>query len=93
MNNDTGELEAVAPMFDLNCALVADYFKVEAGDTLSQMFNTKETIRELAFQYIEYTDLKFNEEAFLKLADSKQYKGLRHIFEKVYCRIQELGII
>lgn len=93
MNNTTGELEAVAPMFDLNCALVADYFKVEAGDTLSQMFNTKETIRELAFKYIEYTDLKFNEEAFMKLADSKQYKELRHVFERVYGRIQELGII
>ena len=93
MNNDTGQLEAVAPMFDLNCALVADYFKVEAGDTLSQMFNTKETIRELAFKYIKYTDLKFNEQAFVELASGKQYKPLRHVFEKVYGRIQELGLI
>ena len=93
MNNDTGELEEVAPMFDLNCALVADYFQIDAGDTLSQMFNTKETIRELAFKYIEYTDLKFNEDAFMKLASSKHYKPLRHVFERVYGRIQELGLI
>lgn len=57
------------------------------------MFNTKETIRELAFKYIEYTDLKFNEDAFMKLASSKHYKPLRHVFERVYGRIQELGLI
>lgn len=93
MNNDTGQLEAVAPMFDLNCALVADYFKVEAGDTLSQMFNTKETIRELAFQYVDQTDLKFNEEKFVDLSQSKHYKELGYVFERVYGRVQELGII
>ena len=93
MNNDTGELEAVAPMFDLNCALVADYFQVEAGDTLSQMFNTKETIRELAFRYVDQTDLKFHEEKFTKLAQSSHYKELGHVFERVYGRVQELGII
>ena len=54
---------------------------------------SKETIRELAFQYKEYTDLRFNEEAFIKLASSKHYKELRHVFERVYARIQELEII
>lgn len=93
MNNDTGKIETVAPMFDFNCALVADYFRCDARDTLSQMFNTTETLRELAFQFIEYTDLKFNEEAFAKLADSSLYKELGYIFERIYERIVELGII
>ena len=93
MNNDTGRLEAVAPMFDLNCALVADYFMCEAGDTLSQMFNTAETIKKLALEYVPYTDLKFREDAFIRLAENHTYKELRYIFERVYGRIQEMGII
>ena len=93
MNNDTGRLEAVAPMFDLNCALVADYFMCEAGDTLSQMFNTAETIKKLALEYVPYTDLKFREDAFIRLAENHTYKELRYIFEIVYGRIQEMGII
>ena len=40
MNNETGKIERLAPLFDFNCALVADYFAHDARDTLSQMFNT-----------------------------------------------------
>ena len=72
---------------------MADYFQCDARDTLSQMFNTKETLRELAFKFLEYTDLKFNEEAFIAIAKSKSYQGLEHVFERIYGRIQELGII
>lgn len=93
MNNDTGVLESVAPLFDLNCALVADYFKCDARDTLSQMFNTTETLRDLAFQFLKYTDLKFNEDAFIAIMENRNYKELRHIFENVYGRIQELGLV
>ena len=93
MNNSTGVIEKLAPMFDFNCALVSDYFSVDASDTLSQMFFTTETLRELAFKYLEYTNLIFNEDKFIHLADSKYYKEYRYIFEKVYGRIQELGII
>lgn len=93
MNNDTGKIEKVAPLFDFNCALVADYFLCDARDTLSQMFNTTETLRELAFEYVKYTDLKFREEAFVKAAKSKTYRELGYIFERVYERIQELGIV
>lgn len=93
MNNDTGVIEKIAPIFDLNCALVADYFKIDAGSTLSQMFNTAETLKELAYQYLEYTDMKFDEPLFIKLAERRRNKKYRYIFERVYARIQELGII
>ena len=90
MNNDTGKIERLAPLFDFNCALVADYFAHDARDTLSQMFNTAETLRELAYQYKEYTNVVFNEEKFMKVVErNEQYK---FIFEKVYERIQELGL-
>lgn len=93
MNNETGMIECLAPMFDFNCALVADYFLIDAADTLSQMFNTKETLRELAFQYLPYTDLMFREDKFIRLAESKYYADYKYIFERVYKRIQELGIV
>lgn len=91
MNNDTGKIERLAPIFDFNCALVADYFAHDARDTLSQMFNTTETLRELAHKYKDYTNLIFNEDKFMKLVErNKEYK---YIFEKVYERVQELGIV
>lgn len=93
MDNNTGIIEGLAPLFDFNCALVADYFRCEARDTLSQMFNTAETLRELAFQYLEYTDIKFNEEKFVKIAKDNQNLGYEHIFDRIYERIQELGIV
>ena len=93
MNNDTGVIERLAPLFDFNCALVADYFSRDASDTLSQMFNTTETLRELAFEYKDQTNLIFREDKFIGLAESKFNQAYRHIFERVYSRIQELGII
>lgn len=90
MNNDTGKIERLAPLFDFNCALVADYFAHDARDTLSQMFNTAETLRELAYQYKEFASIRFNEDKFMKVVGrNKKYK---FIFEKVYERIQELGL-
>ena len=68
----------------------ADYFAHDARDTLSQMFNTAETLRELAYQYKEYTNITFNEDRFMQVVGRNgEY---RHIFEKVYERIQELGL-
>lgn len=91
MNNDTGRIEKLAPLFDFNCALVADYFLRDAADTFSQMFNTKETLRELARQFQAKADIRFNEKKFYALLDrNKEYE---HIFERVYLRIKELAIL
>lgn len=91
MNNDTGVLEALAPLFDFNCALVADYFDRDASDTYSQMFNTTDTLRDLAHEYRKDTLLYFDEDQFIKL--SNEYPEYKHIFEKVYMRMQELEIV
>lgn len=92
MNNHTGKIDKLAPLFDLNCALVADYFQCDARDTLSQMFNTKETLRDLAFEFREHSKLVFHASKFWKLAEEKRMEELGYIFERVYDRIQELGI-
>lgn len=91
MNNDTGKIEHLAPIFDFNCALVADYFAHDARDTLSQMFNTTETLRGLAYVYKDFTNIIFNEDKFMKLVE--RYTKYKYIFEKVYERIQELEIV
>ncbi len=91
MNNDTGELEKIAPLFDFNCALVADYFNRDARDTLSQMFNSAETLRELACQFQPHANIQFNEQKFFRLMDrNKEYE---YIFDKVYGRIREFHSI
>lgn len=91
MNNDTGELERIAPLFDFNCALVADYFNRDARDTLSQMFNSAETLRELACQFQPHANIQFNEQKFFRLMDrNKEYE---YIFDKVYGRIREFHSI
>lgn len=91
MNNEIGKIEHLAPLFDFNCALVADYFGHDARDTLSQMFNSKDTLRELAYEYKDYASLVFNEEKFMNVVG--QNENYKYIFEKVYERIAELGIV
>ncbi len=91
MNNDTGKLESLAPLFDFNCALVADYFAHDARDTLSQMFNTKETLRELAHKFKDDCNIIFNEDKFMKLVS--QNDKYKYIFEQVYMRMQEMDIV
>lgn len=91
MNNDTGKLEKMAPLFDYNCALVADYFQRDANDTLSQMFNTSETLRDLAHKFAPDAEISFNERKFLRLQE--QNKEYENIFERVYKRIQEMKLV
>lgn len=92
MNNETGEIEYLAPLFDFNCALTADYFQREAADTLSQMFNTADTLKDLAYRFIKDTNMIFYEEKFMRLSRSVANQKYKHIFDRVYARIQELDI-
>lgn len=90
MNNNTGELDGLAPLFDYNCALVADYFERDAADTISQMLNTSDTLRSLAYEFRPDTDIRFNEKRFLKLQNENP--ELSHIFAHVFQRIREMEI-
>ncbi len=90
MNNKTGKLDCPAPLFDYNCALVADYFEREAADTLSQMLNTKETLRGLAHKFRPHTKIRFKAAKFAKLR--KANPNLDHIFARVSARIEEMDI-
>ncbi len=91
MNNETGKIEKMAPLFDYNCALVADYFSRDARDTLSQMFNTADTLRDLAYRFLPDTKIKFREDQFSRLLEEN--RNYEFIFDRVYDRIKELHIV
>lgn len=91
MDNNTGKLESLAPVFDYNCALVADFFSRQAEDTLSQMFNTSETLRQLAHEFMPHTNIIFNEKKFRDVFKNNGRYG--RILDKVYLRLKELGIV
>lgn len=88
MDNQTGKLVAVAPLFDYNLALVADAIGSDAADTLSQMFNTQETIKELAIEMINYSDLKIDYEHLCHI--KKYFTDYPQVYENVLYRIESL---
>lgn len=91
VSNKTNEIVSLAPIFDFNCALVADYFNRSAEDTLSQMFNSTETLRQLAEQYRPCSNVRLNKDKFIKLRGS--YQEYKHVFDKVYERCLYLKVI
>lgn len=91
VDNKTNKIVSLAPIFDFNCALVADYFNRSAEDTLSQMFNSKETLRQLAEQYKPCSNVRLNKNKFVKLRGS--YSEYKHVFDKVYERCLYLNVI
>ena len=77
MCNSKGQIVKIAPLFDFNCGLVADYYAKFADDTLSQMLNSKDTIFDLAFKYKKYADVKLDNEGLDKLKQKKpEYKRI-----------------
>ena len=84
MDNDTGLLVDVAPLFDFNLALVADLLNVNAVCTMSQMFNTNETIENIAMQMLPYSNIKID---YDKLKQAKRY--FKNEYQKVYKNILE----
>ena len=91
MDNLTGKIDNIAPLFDFNCALVADVFNRDATDTLSQMFNDSSTLRQIAYHYNPYSRLILDKSKFKQLRS--KYKEYDYIFDKVMERCIELGIV
>lgn len=89
MNNQTGKLVDVAPIFDYNLALVADAFNKDASDTLSQMFNENESIQALAMELLPHSNLDVNYHKLNSLIDS--FRGYGEILKNVEQRLQICG--
>ena len=91
VENKTNKIIGLAPIFDFNCALVDDYFGRNAEDKLSQMFNSTETLRQLAEKYRPCASVQLNIDKFKKLRG--RYPEYRHVFDKVYERCLYLKVI
>lgn len=91
MNNKTGYIDYLAPLFDFNCALVSDIFNRDASDTLSQMFNSSDTLRQIADFYRPYSKVSLNLDKFNKLRTNN--KDYDYVFVKVLDRCRYLGIV
>lgn len=91
MDNITGKLICLAPLFDFNCALVADVFNRDASDTLSQMFNDGRTLRQIADYYLPYSRLTLDYDKFNKL--KKNNKEFDYVFDRVLERCKYLMIV
>lgn len=91
MNNQTGGIFGIAPLFDFNCALVSDVFGRSAEDTLSQMFNNGATLRQIADFYNPYSRLILDLQKFRDLR--RKNKEFDFVFDKVLERCKYLGIV
>lgn len=86
MDNKTGQLVDIAPLFDYNLALIADVYGTNASDTLSQMFNNKETIIGLANRMMPFANVNID---FERLRYIRRYfKDYPQIYNNVMCRIE-----
>lgn len=91
MDNKTGRLCGVAPLFDFNMALVGDVFGKDVSCTMSQMLADGSIIVGLAEMYSSFGRLRLNLKKFKEL--SWRYKEYTVVFQNVLARCQHLGII
>lgn len=91
MDNKTGVLNSVAPLFDHNQALIADWLGKDVTDTLSQMIPDGQTIQERASIMESYADISFDMEKWeaLKTSIPEQAK----LFKNVEKRIDQFSCI
>lgn len=90
MDNVTGRLVSLAPLFDFNHALVADLMGVDAVNTISQMFNDGRTLLQLADHYRSSSSLSIDRDKLKHLRSSrKEYKV---VFDNLLKRCDYLGI-
>ena len=88
MDNNTGELVDIAPLFDYNLALVADIFRKNeaAAQSFSQMLNNNETIESLAARMLQYSNVDIDMEHLRYI--EKYFKDYKHVYKNIMNRIE-----
>lgn len=89
MDNHTGNIVGMAPLFDYNLALVSDAFNTneKAAESMSQMLNNKESIRGLARRMLPYSDIRVDFEKLREI--KKHFKEYRTIYNNVIDRMNQ----
>lgn len=91
MDNRTGKLCSVAPLFDHNQALVADFMDKDVTDTLSQMLGEKLTIKETLDKFSQYADFTLDLSKWEKVKEeNREYAA---VLERVEERANRLRCV
>lgn len=91
MDNRTGELCSVAPLFDHNQALVADFMDKDVTDTLSQMLGEKLTIKETLDKFAPYAGFHFSCAEWDRVKE--QNPGYKNVFSGIESRMKDIRCI
>lgn len=86
MDNETGKLVSMIPLYDHNLSLIADLTGASNEELLSN-FKEYETLKEGAMDHLKQADMKL-----IKSIDKVDFMGYKGLKEKIEKRIQELGI-
>ena len=88
--NSSGEIVGLLPMYDHNLSLIADLdgTSERAAHSLSQMFNDRSTLQQLALEMKPYSHLIFDDVKFNQLR--RKYPEYSRVFEGVLSRLTEV---
>jgi len=86
-DNHTGEIVSLLPLYDHNLALIADLAGTAeaAANSLSQMFQERTTLKQLALEMSPYSKLILDAEKFNRLR--KNYPEYEKVFSGVLSRL------
>lgn len=91
MDNETGQLTGVAPLFDHNQALVADMMGIDVTNTMSQMLNTKATIQEIFELFAYGSAITIDCVKWLNLKQNRsEYKTILERVEKRIAKVPHI---
>lgn len=88
MDNTTGYLVSVAPLFDHNQALIADWLGKDVSDTLSQMLPGTRTILSTALRMAKYSDIKWDMEKWSTLV--RLLPEQKVVFDNIERRVKSI---
>ncbi len=89
-DNHTGEIVSLLPLYDHNLAFIADLADTAeaASNSLSQMFQDRSTLKQLALEMRPYSNLVLDTEKFNQLW--KNYPEYEKVFNGVLSRLDSL---
>lgn len=91
MNNKTGNIIGLCPLFDHNQAIVADWMGNDIKDTLSQTLPERHTIFETAKIFEKYACIEWNSQKWEDI--KKEYPEQSTLFSNIEKRIDTLSCV
>ena len=91
MDNETGSIIGLCPLFDHNQALVADWLGKDVSNTLSQMLPEEHTLEETAQMLEAYAHIEWDRNKWENL--KREYPAQSTLFENIEKRAEKFPCI